>query len=269
MSEGEQVGVVEVAGVESGVLVVSVPHHGELVPQRVEAQLAIPVEEAREGVDEFSYELACLARPWGKVVKTNIARLVIDVNRSGTVSQLDLTDGAEDERDRLVRLYTRGGRPLWRASAGVREVAELEYRVREYHEPYHRALAEAMEGTPRVLVDMHSVSWPSFDVVIGDFRGRSTGVGVCERGLKPFLEERGLTVGYAGPRDTDRFGRPVPHDAVRYSGGFITARYGDPANGRYAFQVEVSRETCRRRLGEVREAFSGFFGHLAEGRPFP
>jgi len=265
MGEGKQVDILEITGLESGPLVVSVPHNGEMVPRAVEEQLALPVDEAREGADEFSYELACLAAPWAKIVKTNIARLVIDVNRSGTVSELDLSSDAQHERDRLVRLYTRDGRPLWGAPAGVLEVAELEERIRDYHDPYHRALAEAMNGTPRVLVDMHSVSWPSFDVIIGDFRGRSAGAGVCENRLKPFLEERGMKVAYAGPRDIDRFGRPVPHDAVRYSGGFITARYGDPAAGRYAFQVEVSRETCRRQLVKVRGAFAEFFEYLAEG----
>ena len=268
MSGGEsgwEQGVLEITGPESSSLVVSVPHHGEVIPQAVEEQLALPVAKAMEGVDEFSYELACLAAPWARIVKTNIARLVIDVNRSGTVSELDLTSGSQHERERLVRLHTSDGRPLWRSRLGEAPLTreELEKRICEYHQPYHDALEQAMDGSPRVLVDMHSVTWPSFDVVLGDFRGRSAGSGVCENGLKPFLEARGLTVGYAGPRDVDRFGRPVPHDAVRYSGGYITARYGDPAAGRHAFQVEVSRETCRRRLGQVREVFGEFFRALA------
>ena len=258
-------GVREITGPASSPLGVSVPHHGAVVPQSVGEQLALPVDGAAEGVDEFSYELACLAAPWAKIIKTNIARLVIDVNRSGTVSELDLTGGRQHERERLVRLYRSDGRPLWKPRLGEAPLAraELEKRIREYHQPYHDALAEAVSARPCVLVDMHSVTWPSFDVVLGDFRGRSAGPAVCENHLKPFLEERGVTVGYAGPRDLDRSGRPVPHDAVRYSGGYITARYGNPAAGRYAFQVEVSRETCRRRLAQVREAFAELFRALA------
>lgn len=246
---------------------VSVPHHGEWIPPAVVEQLGVSVERARPEIDEFSLDLARAAEPWGTVVAARVARLVIDVNRSGSVSAIDLEDDRRHERDRLVRLYTRDGLPLWRRRVGEPYLSrrELEDRIRRYHEPYHRALAEALSAapTPRVLVDVHSVSWPAFDAVLGDFRGRSAGAALCEGRLVPFLEARGLKVGYGGPRAADRTGRPVPYDAVRYSGGFITARYGDPAAGQYTFQVELSRQTCHRRFDEVRQAFGEFFQFLA------
>ncbi len=249
-------------------LVVSVPHHGEWVPERIAGQLGMSVERARPPLDEFSLDLARSAEPWGTVVVNPVSRLVIDVNRSGSVSQIDVEDGHDNERDRLVRLYTADGLPLWRRSVGQPYMTrlELETRVRGYHEPFHRALDEALEQAPgpRVLVDVHSVSWPAFDVVLGDFRGRSAGAPLCEGRLVPFLQERGLKVGYAGPRDVDATGRPVPYDAVRYSGGFITARYGSPAAGQYALQLEVSRQTCSHRFDAVRQALGEFFQFLSQ-----
>ncbi|MFH1567209.1 MAG: N-formylglutamate amidohydrolase, partial [Gemmatimonadota bacterium] len=219
--------------------------------------------------DEFSLDLARAGEPWGTLVRARAARLVIDVNRSGTVSPIDLSDDPAHERDRLVRLYDAEGRPLWRTRPGQPYLGrpELEDRIRRYHEPFHRALAAALEAAPRprVLVDVHSVSWPAFDVVLGDFRGRSAGAALCESRLQPLLEEHGLKVAYAGPRPMGRDGRPVAHDAVRYSGGFITARYGDPGRGQLALQVELSRQTCRLRFPEVRAACGALFGYLAEG----
>jgi len=249
-------------------LVVSVPHHGEWVPPAVVEQLGICVERALPDKDEFSLDLAHTAEPWGTVVVNPLSRLVIDVNRSGAVSAIDLEEDRAHERDCLVRRYTADGLPLWRRRVGEPYLSrrELEDRIRLYHEPYHRALGEALEAAPapRVLVDVHSVSWPAFDVVLGDFRGRSAGAALCEGRLAPFLEERGFKVGYAGPREVDRTGRPAPYDAVRYSGGFITARYGDPAARQYAVQVEVSRQTCHHRFDEVRQAFGEFFRFLAQ-----
>jgi hypothetical protein len=106
------------------------------------------------------------------------------------------------------------------------------------------------------------MSDPAFDLVIGDVRGQSTGAGICERYLQPFFSDRGLRAGYAGPRGTDRQGRPLVPAAILYSGGFITSRYGQPAAGQYAFQIEVNRETCRRDLGEMEQIFREFFSYL-------
>lgn len=259
---------VRVTGRRGTGLVVSVPHHGAWVPDHIVEQLGVSVRRALPGLDEFSLDLSRAAEAWGAVVVNAVSRLAIDVNRSGSVSRIDLGDEPDHEQDRLVRLYTPDGLPLWRRRVGQPYMTrgELEDRLGRYHEPYHRALAEALEEAPatRVLVDLHSVSWPAFDAVLGDFRGRSAGSALCEGRLVPFLRERGLAVGYAGPRDVDPTGRPVPYDAVRYSGGFITARYGDPAGGQYAIQLEVSRQACSHRFEAMRTALGEFFQFLAQ-----
>jgi N-formylglutamate amidohydrolase len=50
---------------------------------------------------------------------------------------------------------------------------------------------------------------------------------------------------------------------VRQSGGFITGRYGDPDRGRYALQLEVSREACGRDLARMQGILSGFWAFAA------
>jgi len=259
---------VEVFGNPESRIVVSVPHSGTFIPEEIQEQLAISLEEAQGRVDTYTCELAGAAEVYATIVKANVSRTVIDVNRSGTIAELDLTTDAKDERDRLVRLYDGEGRPLWKKPLGRPYITreELEARIREYYDPYHQVLGECVEraGRPMFLVDMHSMSAPGFDMVIGDFRGRSAGVEICELEVKPFFEERGYRVGYAGPREVDRRGQPLSHAAIRYSGGFVTSRYGDPASGQHAFQIEVNREAWRRGFDQMELAFGEFFRFLYE-----
>ena len=244
-------------------LVVSVPHTGTWVPAAVAARLAVPVAVVQQRVDAFAWDVACTAIPHATVVRAVCARAVVDPNRSGTVTAVDLHSDPDADGERLVRLYGRQGESLWRARPGVPAVSaqELARRVRLYHEPYHRALEAALAQAPRpcLLVDVHSMDESAFDLVIGDHRGRSAGVQFCEHVVRRFFAERGYRVGYAGPRSVDRRGRPLSPVAVRHSGGFIASRYGDPAGGCLAVQLEVSRATAERRLAAVRADFGAFF----------
>ncbi|MFH1569570.1 MAG: N-formylglutamate amidohydrolase, partial [Gemmatimonadota bacterium] len=85
-------GRVEVSGTPATGLVISVPHSGEEVPPEIEARLACSPRQVRPETDEFSLDLARAGEPWGTLVRARAARLVIDVNRSGTVSPIDLSD---------------------------------------------------------------------------------------------------------------------------------------------------------------------------------
>ena len=261
----------EISGDRQSSVVVSVPHSGIWIPGEIREKLAVPVEEVRRKVDEFAWDLARVAEPHATVVRANVARAVIDLNRSGTVAELDLTHEPEKERERLVRLYDDRERLLWKTPVGRPPLtrAEIEVRIREYHEPYHEALRQCLKraGRPSVLVDMHSMSDGTFDLVIGDFRGRSAGVDICERRVQRFFAARGYRAGYAGPRNADRQGRPVPAAAIRYSGGFITSCYGNPQRGRHAFQIEVNREACRRDFGRMETTFREFWAYLANSAP--
>ncbi len=196
------------------------------------------------------------------------ARLVVDLNRSGTVTDVDLTTVPEHENERLVRLYDDRGQALWRSTLGRPPLtrAELETRLQRYYVPYHGALVEALAaaGRPCMLVDLHTMAEPVLDLVIGDCRGRAAGVDFCEGRLVPFFLAAGLRVAYAGPRATDRQGRPVPAAAVRQSGGFITGRYGDPAQGVYAVQFEFSRHSCQRDLARLQRVLTAFWAFAAD-----
>jgi N-formylglutamate amidohydrolase len=110
-------------------------------------------------------------------------------------------------------------------------------RIEALHKPYHRALqnrlnlAAAKFGAV-LLIDCHSMPTPSAkpgqslppDIVLGDRFGRS-----CSAAITGFLEQAFQARDYRVARN-----RP-------YAGGYITEHYGQPANGRHAIQIEISR----------------------------
>jgi N-formylglutamate amidohydrolase len=256
----------QIHAVPNSPVIVSVPHTGTDVPAAVERQLAVPLQQVQQRVDTFAWELARTAMPQATVLRALLGRAVVDLNRSGTVSALDLSHDPADDAQRLVQLFGQHGKLLWKAGLGgaALSCSELEERVVLYHEPYHAALRQLLQQAPRptLLVDMHSMEETAFDLVIGDFRGRSAGVELCESVIRPFFIDRGYRVGYAGPRGVDRRGRALSNVAIRHSGGFITSRFGDPAAGCYAVQIETSRATARRRLATMEADFAAFFAHM-------
>ncbi|MGE0846562.1 MAG: N-formylglutamate amidohydrolase, partial [Flavobacteriaceae bacterium] len=120
---------------------------------------------------------------------------------------------------------------------GRLSVADGLRRIDDYYKPYHRALSRMISQIQTdfgaaVLVDCHSMpsarvageSRPRADFVIGDRFGTS-----CAEIVADTLHQQLTAIGY-------RVGRNKP-----YAGGFITERYGNPAAGIHAIQIEINR----------------------------
>jgi N-formylglutamate amidohydrolase len=108
-------------------------------------------------------------------------------------------------------------------------------RIERLYKPYHRALAQLLEGTRRrfgyyLLLDCHSMPSAAergrgrVDVVLGDCHGTSCAPEIVEAAHR-FLGARGYAVVRNAP----------------YAGGFTTCHYGKPAEGRHALQIELNR----------------------------
>lgn len=110
-------------------------------------------------------------------------------------------------------------------------------RIEQLYMPYHRALDHCLKAMHRalgaaILVDCHSM--PSMalqdevlmrpDFIVGDRYGTS-----CDSALSDIAQSLLEGMGYNVQRN-----KP-------YAGGFITERYGNPANGYHALQIEVNR----------------------------
>ena len=117
------------------------------------------------------------------------------------------------------------------------DVSDAIQRVEQLYMPYHRAMDQCLKAMHRafgvaILIDCHSM--PSMalqdedlmrpDFIVGDRYGTS-----CDGALSDIAQSLLEDMGYNVQRN-----KP-------YAGGFITERYGNPANGIHALQIEVNR----------------------------
>jgi N-formylglutamate amidohydrolase len=121
---------------------------------------------------------------------------------------------------------------------GKLSFAEAERRIQNVYHPFHRKLEDTLHTLLHsfgyaVLLDTHSMPSQAtrlsskgrrIDFVLGDRYGRS-----CDARLSDWLE-----------RDLTARGWQVARNKP-YAGGFITDRYGRPADGMHAVQIEINR----------------------------
>jgi len=110
-------------------LLVSVPHAGLRVPAEVEATCALTGEEIVADSDDGAAEIYAIESDVAAFVTTDVARAVVDMNRS-----------ADDFRvDGVVKTHTSYGVPIWRRPLTSTEIADL---LARYHTPYHQRLSQ-------------------------------------------------------------------------------------------------------------------------------
>ena len=119
---------------------------------------------------------------------------------------------------------------------GLLRFEDAQSRVATCWQPYHDALAAAVDGARDrfgacLLVDCHSMPAhacadrrPVPDIVLGDSHGASCTPAIL-RAVDGFLTGRGYAVRRNDP----------------YAGGYITRHYGRPAANVHALQVEIAR----------------------------
>ena len=226
-------------------LVLSFPHTGTDIPAEFEPRLASPWL-ARKDADWWIEKLYDFAADLGAtLVRTAISRTIIDVNRDPSGASLypgQATTG-------LCPLTSFDGEPLYRDGQEPDE-AEIASRRETYFQPYHDALAAEIarlrESHPVVvLYDCHSIrsviprlfedTLPVFNI------GTNSGASCA-----PELAE-------AVQRQCARSEFPAVLTG-RFKGGYITRKYGQPAEGVHAVQMELGcRGYMMEPLGPVSE----------------
>ena len=226
-------------------LVHASPHSGRVYPADLLAASALDSAAIRRSEDALVDELVAGApASGGALIKATYARAYIDVNREPY--ELDPAM-FEDELPAFAQSRTA------RAAAGLGSIArivaegqeiysrkltfdEARRRVEEVHAPWHAAVGELLEEArasfgAALLIDWHSMpsgaAGPARrapDFVLGDRYGAACAGGVT-RLVERELEARGYVVARNAP----------------YAGGWATARYGRPAEGLHALQVEINR----------------------------
>ena len=224
-------------------LLVSVPHAGLTIPAAIEARLVSPWL-ARKDADWWIDRLYGFSTDLGAtLVHTAVSRTVIDVNRDPSGTTLYPGQATTE----LCPTTTFDGEPLYRPGAEPTPTAIAERR-HAYFEPYHAALTDEISRLRadhgRVVVyDCHSIrsAIPRlFEDLLPVFNiGTNTGAS-CDRDLTDRVEA--LCDATGEPRVTDG----------RFKGGYITRRYGNPAGGVHAIQMELAcRGYMREPIGPV------------------
>jgi N-formylglutamate deformylase len=212
-------------------LLVSLPHVGTLIPGDIASRLhphALEVEDT----DWHLEALYAFVRDLGaSVIVPRFSRYCIDLNRPP--ENTPMYAGTNNTELCPTRAFT--GEPLYRAGF-VPGDAEVARRVHLYWRPYHDALAaelarlKAVHGHA-VLFDAHSIKselpW-LFEGRLPDLNLGTAGGASCDPALRDAL---GAVLGAQA-----QFTHVVDG---RFKGGTITRRYGRPAEGVHAVQLEM------------------------------
>lgn len=214
-------------------LIVSMPHAGTYVPPsigRTMTDAAMP----RCDTDWHLPRLYDFALAMGAtILVAQYSRYVVDLNRPP--DDANLYPGQDTTG--LCPVDTFDKRALYRGDAP--SPAGKRRRVERYWKPYHGRLAREIERVRSehgyaVLWEAHSI----VSVAPRFFEGRLPDLNLGTAGgasCKPGLGEALLAVGSRGPFTAVLDGR--------FKGGHITRRYGDPASGVHAIQLEMAQST--------------------------
>jgi N-formylglutamate deformylase len=222
----------------SAPLLLSIPHTGVDIPPELAHGLVSPWLACRDAdwwVDklyDFAGELDAT------VVRTSISRTVIDVNRDP--SGVSLYPGQATTE--LCPTTTFDGDPLYLAGAEPDARSKAD-RMAQYFQPYHDALgaeiARLRERHPViVLYDCHSIRSRIPRLFPGELPHLNIGTN-SGASCAPALSEVVRSVCQSGPFSCITDGR--------FKGGYITRRYGRPAEAVHALQMELA---CRGYLRE-------------------
>ncbi|WP_224816273.1 N-formylglutamate amidohydrolase [Hasllibacter sp. MH4015] len=231
--------------VTSSVIVAS-PHSGRHYPASFLRASVLDERTIRSSEDAFMDRLIAAAPDLGApLLAAEWPRAYLDLNRAAD----ELDPGVVDGVSRVVQTprinsglgvvprVVANGRSIYR---GKLTRAEAEARIAQVWKPYHAELERLMRAAKAdfgraVLLDFHSMPHEALDavvrpgtprphVVLGDRFGASAATEIVD-----ILEEGFLDAGLVVSRNAP------------FAGAFITQRYGRPASGLNAVQVEIDR----------------------------
>jgi N-formylglutamate deformylase len=211
-------------------LLVSVPHAGTVIPADQQPRY-VPRALAVEDTDWFMEEVYGFVRELGaSLLVPRHSRYLIDLNRPP--ENLPMYPGVNNTELCPTRFFS--GDALYREGQSPDD-AEIARRLQSYWQPYHQALQAELarlkaEHGHALLFDGHSIKsqlpW-LFDGQLPDLNLGTVNGASCAPSLRAAL--------------SDVLAAQTEFTHVvdgRFKGGYITRRYGQPAQGVHAVQLE-------------------------------
>lgn len=228
-------------------VVLDSPHSGTVYPE--DFRPAVSMSALRQAEDAFVDALyACGPRLGATLIAARFPRSYIDPNRSLLDVDTSLIDAPWPGPAAVTRKTELGIGLIWRVldtgeSIYARKltVDEVRRRITDFHQPYQKALKDALDETYAHFgsvwhVNCHSMpavssaiseegpGRPRADFVLGDRDGST-----CDAGFTAFVADQLRAMGY-----DVKVNDP-------YKGVELVRAFSDPATGRHSLQVEVNR----------------------------
>lgn len=227
-----------------GPFVFASPHSGDVYPADMGTAPDLDEAGLRSAEDALVDRLIAPGQARGAALLLGrLGRAWVDLNRDPEDLDPVLIEGLDGRTASpraaagygVIPRLTGDGRPLYDRRLGADEAAS---RIALAHAPYHAALERLMQAAHArhgvaILVDWHSMPARATqgnggargpDVVLGDRHGSSCAADLTRR-LRRAFEALGWRVALNQP----------------YSGGWTTQRWGRPADGFHAVQIELNR----------------------------
>lgn len=216
----------------SAPLLISIPHAGTQLPGEV-AEHLVDVDLAIHDADWFIPQLYAFAETLdATIVRTDISRTAIDVNRDPSGQSLypgQATTG-------LCPTETFDDVPLYRPGRAPRQAEILRRRI-TYFTPYHDALEGEIDRLrlihPKiVLYDAHSIRSHVERLFDGELPALNLGTNSgasADAGAVAVAERHMAGSGFSHVTNG------------RFKGGWITRHYGRPEEGVHALQMEIAQ----------------------------
>lgn len=229
-------------------VVLDSPHSGTFYPE--DFRPAVPLSALRKAEDAFVDELYASGPKFGAtLISARFPRSYIDPNRSLLDVDESLLDepwpgpvAASRKTELGVGLIWRlldTGEPIYARKLGIDEVRR---RITDYHQPYQKAVKDALDATQAHFgsvwhINCHSMpavssiiseegpGRPRADFVLGDRDGTT-----CEPAFTAFVAGTLSDLGYE-VKINDPF-----------KGVELVRAFSEPASGRHSLQVEVNRK---------------------------
>ena len=216
-------------------LIISIPHCGTAIPDRIRSQLNPLLAQNLPDTDWFVHDLYSFGPRLGAtLLYAHYSRYVVDLNRPRQGGKL-YQDGRQESG--LIPTHSFQGEPLYGPQAP--DTADCEKRLEEFYDPYHLVLAERIDFLRQrfnhvLLIEGHSIAryvprlYPKSlpDLMLGSSDGHSADPKLVEIALRSLQQIHHFSVSLNEP----------------FKGGFITRHYGRPHEGIHALQLEMSQD---------------------------
>ena len=131
-------------------VLISIPHGGTQKPPELDGSMCITDKALFDDSDPFAIEIYNLEKKVQSVIKTDIARAFVDLNRSKS-------DLPPQNPDGLIKSQTCYKEPIYirerEPDESMRDIL-----IKRYYEPYHRAIQKSTNTNLKICLDCHSMA---------------------------------------------------------------------------------------------------------------